>query len=63
MSDADAEQLWELLFTEHLFGNRDERYALSSMLKYLGPPPRSFLDCCERSGKFFDEKGLCLFRI
>ncbi|TKX27226.1 protein kinase domain-containing protein 2 [Elsinoe australis] len=49
--------IWELLFAERLFGNTDEHGSIQSMIRYLGAPPKSFLELCRRSEAFFDNTG------
>ncbi|KAK5113555.1 hypothetical protein LTR62_003424 [Meristemomyces frigidus] len=49
--------IWELLFTEQLFGDSDERGLIEAMIRYVGIPPKSFLKLCRQSGTFFDGNG------
>ncbi|KAF2210680.1 hypothetical protein CERZMDRAFT_121775 [Cercospora zeae-maydis SCOH1-5] len=48
---------WELVLGERLFGERSPENALEMMLRYLGPPPSSFLQRCSRRNEYFDEDG------
>lgn len=52
-------QIWELLFSEQIFGSADEHGSIESMIKYIGAPPREFLDICAHSQAFFDSNGEC----
>ncbi|GAB1731235.1 hypothetical protein NU195Hw_g8206t1 [Hortaea werneckii] len=49
--------IWELLFAEQIFGSTDENGSIESMIKYIGAPPRDFLDACAHSQAFFDSNG------
>ncbi|KAI7413511.1 hypothetical protein KC336_g11364 [Hortaea werneckii] len=46
--------IWEMLFAEQIFGSTDENGSIESMIKYIGAPPRDFLDACAHSQAFFD---------
>lgn len=56
--------MWEMLFAERLFGETLDPFESSSirlMIRYLGTPPKRFLDRCKKAGTFFGEDGSYLF--
>ena len=59
--------MWEVLFAERLFGDKLEPLessSVGSMIRYLGTPPKSFLERCKKSDTFFDKEGsYCLINI
>ncbi|KAH9212821.1 kinase-like domain-containing protein [Leptodontidium sp. 2 PMI_412] len=52
-----APEIWELLFSEHIFGSSTERGCLEMMITYLGPPPMEFLQRNALPSLYFDEHG------
>ncbi|KAH6706597.1 kinase-like domain-containing protein [Leptodontidium sp. MPI-SDFR-AT-0119] len=49
--------IWELLFSEHIFGSSTERGCLEMMITYLGPPPTEFLQRNALPSSYFDKHG------
>ncbi|KAL6247124.1 hypothetical protein RBB50_005467 [Rhinocladiella similis] len=56
--------IWDVFYDQHLFDAYDpvtnklsNKYHISEMAAYLGPPPRGFLEKSETSWKYFDRSG------
>jgi hypothetical protein len=58
-------QIWDIFYDKHLFDAYDpvtdklsNKYHISEMAAYLGPPPQPFLERSETSRKYFDGSGM-----
>ncbi|KAH8820111.1 kinase-like domain-containing protein [Xylogone sp. PMI_703] len=49
--------IWELLFSEQIFGNESERGCLRKIIAYLGPLSKEFLQHKSLPSLYFDEHG------
>lgn len=56
--------IWDIFYDKHLFDAYDpitnklsNKYHISEMAAYLGPPPQRFLEKSETSWKYFDRSG------